>query len=135
LIRLPSERDVCKKFGSTCFDPDRFEYVLTIGSRPTRTRRAAQPSRSPGSLRRENAAARPSVVYPISGNEKALQLDPHERALLAEHLIGSLDADEEPEVERLWVEEAERRYKEHKEGTVKSKPAALVIREARAKFK
>ncbi|MDR4498959.1 MAG: transposase [Candidatus Scalindua sp.] len=39
--------------------------------------------------------------------EEALQLPSHERAKLAEHLINSLDEDEDPEVERLWIEEAE----------------------------
>jgi len=67
--------------------------------------------------------------------KEALRLDPRERALLAEHLISSLDADEDPDVERLWIEEAERRYKEYKQGGVKGKPAEMVLREARAKFK
>ncbi len=66
---------------------------------------------------------------------EALRLDPHERALLAEHLIDSLDAEEDPEAERLWIEEAERRYKEYKAGGVNAKPAETVLREARAKYK
>lgn len=65
----------------------------------------------------------------------ALLLDPHERALLAEHLIGSLDAEDDPEAERLWIEEAERRYKEYKEDGIRAKSADMVFREARAKFK
>jgi putative addiction module component (TIGR02574 family) len=65
----------------------------------------------------------------------ALRLEPRERALLAEHLIGSLDTDEDPEAKRLWIEEAERRYKEYKEGRVKAKPSEMVLREAQAKFK
>ena len=75
---------------------------------------------------------------PLKVNElekEALRLDPRERALLAEHLISSLDADEDPDVERLWIEEAERRYKEYKQGGVKGKPAETVMKEARAKFK
>ena len=67
--------------------------------------------------------------------KEALRLDPRERALLAEHLIGSLDVEEDPEAERLWIEEAERRYKEYKAGKVKAKPAETVLREARAKYK
>ena len=67
--------------------------------------------------------------------KEALRLNPHERALLAEHLIGSLDVEEDPEAERLWIEEAERRYKEYKTGGVKAKPAEAVLREARAKYK
>jgi len=67
--------------------------------------------------------------------KEALQLDPHDRALLAEHLISSLDADEDPDAERLWIEEAERRYRDYRAGNVKAKPAEMVLREAKAKFK
>jgi len=67
--------------------------------------------------------------------EEALRLDPRERALLAEHLINSLDENDDPEAERLWIEEAERRYKEYKECSIKAKTAEMVMREARNKFK
>jgi len=60
----------------------------------------------------------------------ALRLSSHERAQLAEHLIHSLDEEEDPEAEKLWIEEAERRYREYKEGKVKGKPAELVFNEA-----
>ena len=66
--------------------------------------------------------------------EEVLRLPSHERALLAEHLISSLDEEEDPEAERLWIEEAERRYKEYKEGKIKAKPAELVFKEVRSKF-
>ena len=65
--------------------------------------------------------------------EEALRLAPSERALLAEHLISSLDDMEDPEAERLWIEEAERRYLAYKEGKVKTKPAELVFQDARLK--
>lgn len=65
---------------------------------------------------------------------KALRLSPHERAQLAEHLIHSLDVEEDPNAEKLWIEEAERRYREYKEGRVKAKPAKAVFKEARAKL-
>lgn len=67
--------------------------------------------------------------------ENALRLSPHDRAQLAEHLIHSLDEVEDPEAERLWVEEAERRYREYKEGKVKGIPAESVFKEARSKLK
>ncbi|MEW6602616.1 MAG: addiction module protein [Nitrospirota bacterium] len=67
--------------------------------------------------------------------ENALQLSPCDRAQLAEHLIHSLDKEEDPEAERLWIEEAERRYREYKEGKVKGRPAALVFKETRSKLK
>lgn len=66
--------------------------------------------------------------------EEALRLTSHDRALLAEHLINSLDDKEDPEAERLWVEETERRYKAYKEGKIKAKPAELVFKEARTKL-
>ncbi|MBI5199414.1 MAG: addiction module protein [Nitrospirae bacterium] len=66
--------------------------------------------------------------------EEALQLPSHERAKLAEHLIHSLDEEEDPEAEKLWIKEAERRYRQYKEGKVKTKPASLVFKEARSKL-
>jgi putative addiction module component (TIGR02574 family) len=65
----------------------------------------------------------------------SLQLSSHERAQLAEHLIHSLDEEEDPDAERLWVAEAERRYQEYKEGKVVAKPADEVLKEARSKLK
>jgi putative addiction module component (TIGR02574 family) len=67
--------------------------------------------------------------------EEALRLSSHERALLAEHLIGSLEPDDEPEAERYWIEEAERRYQEYKAGKVKTIPAEQVFKDARMKLK
>ncbi len=66
--------------------------------------------------------------------KEALRLSSRERALLAEHLISSLDEQVDPEAERLWVEEAERRYREYKEGKVKAKSAKAVFKEARSKL-
>lgn len=66
--------------------------------------------------------------------EKALRLSSHERAILVEHLISSLDEQEDPEGERLWIEEAERRYQEYKKGKVSGKPAKIVFKEARSKL-
>ena len=67
--------------------------------------------------------------------ENALRLSPHDRAELAEHLIHSLDEAEDAEAERLWIEEAERRYKEYKAGKVEGILAELVFKEARSKLK
>jgi putative addiction module component (TIGR02574 family) len=67
--------------------------------------------------------------------KEALQLAPRERAALAEHLIGSLDASDDPEAEKAWIEEAERRYREYKKGGIQSRPAEMVMREAREKYK
>lgn len=68
--------------------------------------------------------------------EKALlKLDLHSRAQLAETLLHSLDTLSKAENERLWAEEALRRYREMKTGKVKGKPASHVMKEARARLK
>ena len=68
--------------------------------------------------------------------EKALlKLDLRSRAQLAQKLLSSLDAPSEEENNRLWAEEALRRYKEMKSGKVKGKSASKVMREARALLK
>ena len=46
----------------------------------------------------------------IECENQALQLTPTERAVLAEHLIASLDRLSDAQNEQLWFEEAERRY-------------------------
>ncbi len=67
--------------------------------------------------------------------EEALRLSSHERALLVEHLIGSLEPDEDPDAERAWIKEAERRYQDYKAGKMKTRPSEQVFKEARAKLK
>ena len=51
---------------------------------------------------------------------QALKLPPAQRAQLAETLIASLEEFDTAENERLWVEEAERRYREYKAGNIPS---------------
>lgn len=63
---------------------------------------------------------------------QALQLEPKDRATLAEHLIASLDELQPSENERLWLEEADRRYQEYKKGNLSSRAADDVLREARS---
>jgi putative addiction module component (TIGR02574 family) len=75
----------------------------------------------------------PSKIKEIE--KEALKLSIRERARLAEYLISSLDEEEDPEAERLWIEEAKRRYKEYKEGKVKTKPAKLVFKKVHSKLK
>lgn len=64
----------------------------------------------------------------------ALKLSVHERAMLAEQLIRSLEGEEDAGAEQLWIEEAERRYTEYKAGRIKAKPAELVFKGAYSKF-
>ena len=66
--------------------------------------------------------------------EQALKLPSSERAQLAQDLIASLDENDEAENERLWIEEAERRYDEYKKGLLSSRPACEVFREAFARY-
>jgi putative addiction module component (TIGR02574 family) len=63
---------------------------------------------------------------------EALQLDPSVRADLARELLESLDDLPEPEVERLWLEEAERRRADVQAGKVIPIPMDEVFAKARA---
>ncbi len=63
---------------------------------------------------------------------EALRLDPKSRALLAERLLGSLDALSAAEIETLWLDEAERREREWDDGKVEGIPAEQVLRELRS---
>jgi len=62
---------------------------------------------------------------------EALRLPAKDRARLAKHLLLSLDEAADPDVEKLWIREAERRYKEYKKGNVRGIPAAEAFRRAR----
>ena len=64
-----------------------------------------------------------------------LKLPVAERAALTERLIESLDALDDAENERLWVEEAERRYQAYKHGLLSARPAAEAVRDARARIR
>jgi len=50
---------------------------------------------------------------------EALQLDPRSRASLAKKLLDSLEGLSDEKNERLWAEEAARRYSEFKKATSK----------------
>lgn len=64
---------------------------------------------------------------------EVLKLVPADRALLAEHLIASLD--EDSEIESAWAAEVERRVAEIEGGTVAGMPFEEVIAQARAALK
>ena len=71
----------------------------------------------------------------------AMALSPNERGMLAEHLIQSLDAedqldaDDQERIDKLWAEEAERRLKEIQDGLVKPIPGDEVMRRLRSRYK
>lgn len=64
----------------------------------------------------------------------ALKLAATERAVLAQHLITSLDTLDDAENENLWLEEADRRYQAYKQGRISARPAEEAIRDARARI-
>jgi len=65
----------------------------------------------------------------------ALSLPPGARAMLADHLLESLDWDNQKEIDAAWAEEAERRMQEIRDGKVKTIDGEQVMRELRARRK
>jgi putative addiction module component (TIGR02574 family) len=63
---------------------------------------------------------------------RALKLPRRERARLAQRLISSLDPDVDADVDKLWLQEAERRLAELKSRKVPGTPAEKVLRKARS---
>jgi Putative addiction module component len=64
----------------------------------------------------------------------ALRLDPKSRARLAERLLESLESLSPEENARIWAEEAQRRADALEAGTLSSRAADDVFREARARI-
>jgi hypothetical protein len=62
----------------------------------------------------------------------AMKLPPQARSKLAATLLSTLDADDPAETERIWVEEAERRYRAYQAGRTRAVPAKQAIAAARA---
>jgi len=67
--------------------------------------------------------------------QEALSLSARERARLAMDLIKSLDNYNDAEAEELWLQEAERRYREYREGKIQGRPADDVYRDAFSKVR
>ncbi|MCK6557035.1 addiction module protein [Candidatus Binatia bacterium] len=65
----------------------------------------------------------------------ALELPAEDRARLAVRLLASLEETVESpeEIEKLWIVEAERRFRELRDGVVQGIPARQVFAEIRAK--
>ncbi len=63
----------------------------------------------------------------------ALSLPPGARAMLADHLLVSLDAENQKRIEAIWAEEAERRMQEIRDGKVQPIDGELVMKELRAR--
>lgn len=58
--------------------------------------------------------------------ELAMQLNPAERFAVAEELLRSVEQDD-PNIDRLWLEEAERRLTAHRAGKSKGIPAEEIF--------
>ena len=67
--------------------------------------------------------------------KQAQQLSLQERSALIDHLISSLDELGEKGCDRLWFEEAKRRYQAYTTGTISSRSSEEVFQEARARLK
>ena len=66
--------------------------------------------------------------------QQAKHLPLQERALLIKRLIEGLDELDEQDLERLWLQEASRRFQEFKAGNIKARSSADVFRDARARL-
>ncbi len=66
---------------------------------------------------------------------KAMSLPPELRAVLAQHLLASLDDLDEKENERMWLEEAEKRYQGYQSGSISSRDAFEVLDDIRTQLK
>ena len=64
-----------------------------------------------------------------------LELPAEDRARLAARLISSLEPGSDPEAERAWLVESERRLDELQSGEVQGVPADTVFERARATLK
>ena len=67
-------------------------------------------------------------------NRQVDNLSLSERKALIERLIRNLDELDEAECETLWLEEANRRYQDYKQGKAGSKPASEVFSQLRNKL-
>jgi len=65
----------------------------------------------------------------------ALSLSPGARAMLADHLLESLDAENQKRIEELWADEAERRMQEIRDGKVQPIDGETVLAELRARLR
>lgn len=67
--------------------------------------------------------------------KQAKHLPLKERAMLIRALIDELDELDEKDLERLWIKEASRRFKDFKAGNIQARSGTDVFNEARIKLK
>jgi hypothetical protein len=63
------------------------------------------------------------------------ELDAEQKRDLLRTLIAELDAPADAEVERAWLKESQRRYRELVEGKIKGVPGPLVFERLRARIR
>ena len=66
---------------------------------------------------------------------KALSLSIEERVILIQRLRESMEHFESEDIEKLWMEEADRRWKEIEKGNISCRPAREVMKLARESLK
>ena len=67
--------------------------------------------------------------------KQARMLTPQQKATLARILIEELDTSSDTDVERLWIEESQRRYEAYVRGELKSVSGEEVMSKARSRLK
>ena len=65
----------------------------------------------------------------------AMSLPPGARAMLAEHLLESLDATNQSDIDTAWDEEADRRWQEIQNGTAETVDGESVLSELRSRIR
>lgn len=66
---------------------------------------------------------------------QVLKLLVDQRAELAAAVLSSLETDEPAEIENVWIEEADRRFRAYKRGCIQAVSAAEAMRRARASLR
>lgn len=74
-----------------------------------------------------------AVVAEIEAKIRSLSLE--DKTELVRALIAELDGPADPDVERAWLEEAQRRHREVVEGKVQPVPGERVFENLRARLK
>ncbi len=72
------------------------------------------------------------TVKDIEQDMRMLSAD--DKVALLRSLIAELDTPTDPDVERAWLEAAQRRYRERVEGKVKGVPGSLVLERLRTRL-
>ena len=75
------------------------------------------------------------MTRPVQDIEREIRaLSPEDKLDLLRALIAELDAPADPNVERAWLETAQRRYRELADGKVQGIPGPLVFERLRARL-